>query len=178
MNLTPQQLLAIMPHCPTPKVFAPALVEAMIDGGIITPLVAAAFLAEIAFESDQCRQLTEDTNGLYLEGRRDLGNTQVGDGPKYKGRGCIQITGRDEYTRCGQALGVDLVNQPELAAVPPACFQTAVWYWASKGLSLPAALRNFDRCTKLINGECTDGAPSYQSIRRKYYATALRVMGA
>ncbi|WP_258045773.1 glycoside hydrolase family 19 protein [Mycobacterium kansasii] len=50
------------------------------------------------------------------EGRADLGHTQAGDGPRYKGRGAIQVTGRYNYTKMSKDLGVDFVDHPELAA--------------------------------------------------------------
>lgn len=54
----------------------------------------------------------------HYQGRRDLGNTQPGDGWQFRGRGYVQITGRNNYTRFGRLLGVDLVNDPELALKP------------------------------------------------------------
>jgi len=63
---------------------------------------------------------------------RALGNTQVGDGGKYRGRGFIQITGRYNYKKAGDALGLPLEQQPELAARPDVAAKIAVWYWQSR----------------------------------------------
>lgn len=61
-----------------------------------------------------------------------LGNKKVGDGEKYHGRGYIQLTGRDNYRMAGEALGIDLLNNPELAAKPEIASQIAIWYWNSR----------------------------------------------
>jgi len=61
-----------------------------------------------------------------------LGNKHPGDGHKYHGRGFIQLTGRDNYRMAGQALGIDLLNHPELASKPDVAAQIAVWYWNTR----------------------------------------------
>lgn len=61
-----------------------------------------------------------------------LGNKKVGDGERYHGRGFIQLTGRDNYRMAGEALGIDLLNHPELAAKPDVASKIAVWYWNSR----------------------------------------------
>lgn len=66
------------------------------------------------------------------ENKRILGNTQRGDGYRFRGRGYIQLTGRDNYTRAGRALGLDLVNNPDLAAEPDAAARIAVWFWKNR----------------------------------------------
>jgi putative chitinase len=58
-----------------------------------------------------------------------MGNSEPGDGFKYQGRGYIQLTGKDGYREAGEALGLDLVSQPELAAEPGNAARIAVWYW-------------------------------------------------
>ena len=83
----------------------------------------AYVLASAHHESGMGMKLTETANGTAYEGRADLCNTQLGDGPKYKGRGFVQITGRCNYTRYTDILSakgnkVDLVNNPEKAAQP------------------------------------------------------------
>ncbi len=61
-----------------------------------------------------------------------LGNKKVGDGERYHGRGFIQLTGRDNYRMAGEALGIDLLNNPDLAAKPEVASKIAVWYWNSR----------------------------------------------
>lgn len=63
---------------------------------------------------------------------RILGNKNIGDGEKYHGRGFIQLTGRDNYRMASQALGIDLLNKPDLAARPDIAAKVAVWYWNSR----------------------------------------------
>lgn len=61
-----------------------------------------------------------------------LGNTDKGDGTKYKGRGFIQLTGRYNYTKAGKALGLDLVNNPELVEQPKIAADVALWFWKTR----------------------------------------------
>jgi predicted chitinase len=63
---------------------------------------------------------------------RVLGNVKPGDGERYKGRGFIQITGRDNYRRAGEALGLPLEDRPELAARMDVAARIAVWYWKQR----------------------------------------------
>jgi putative chitinase len=85
-------------------------------------------------------------------GRADLGNTAAGDGSKYRGRGLIQITGRANYAACGEALGIDLINHPELLEQPQHACMSAAWFWATKGLNTLADAGDFERITRRING--------------------------
>jgi putative chitinase len=95
--------------------YLPHLNRALGEGQINTCKRKSAFLAQIAHESAQLRYFEEIASGAAYEGRRDLGNTQPGDGRRFKGRGPIQLTGRANYQRAGQALGLNLVaTQPKL----------------------------------------------------------------
>jgi predicted chitinase len=101
----------------------------------------AQFMAQVAHETLGFQRLVEVGNKEYFN-RYDpehnpkkakiLGNVKKGDGLRYKGRGFIQITGRDNYNRAGQALGIDLVNNPKLASNPEVAAKIAVWYWKSR----------------------------------------------
>jgi putative chitinase len=99
----------------------------MKQGGMNTPQRQAAFISQVAEESDRFNTFEEYADGSEYNGRIGLGNTQPGDGPRFKGRGAIQVTGRSNYTQMSKDLGVDFVDHPELAAEPQWAFKTALW---------------------------------------------------
>jgi len=86
-------------------------------------------------------------------GKKNLGNTDPGDGWKYRGRGLIQITGRNNYTKRGQLLGIDLAAQPELVVDPRYALEIAAAFWHSAGCN-EIADRSDDAkaVTKAVNG--------------------------
>ena len=94
--------------------FCEPLNNAMEKYSINTLLREAAFLAQVGHESGRLFYVKEIASGKAYEGRKDLGNTKVGDGVKFKGRGLIQITGRTNYKQCGTDLKLDLLTHPEL----------------------------------------------------------------
>lgn len=150
---------------------APHLNRAMAEANIDTPKKKAAFVAQLMHESGGFKYNEEIASGRAYEGRRDLGNTQPGDGTKYKGRGFIQLTGRANYEAAGKALGLDLVNNPGLAAKDENAARVAAWYWNSRGLSAKAEAGNFDAVTKGINGGYNGKAD-----RDRLYGNALNVL--
>ena len=95
----------------------------------------AAFIAQIGHESGQLRYVEELASGKAYEGRKDLGNTQQGDGVKFKGRGLIQITGRFNYIQLSKDLGEDFIKNPELLSTPKYAVQSACWYWNKNKLN-------------------------------------------
>lgn len=102
---------------------------------INTPQRLAAFLAQLCHESGNFRYVRELASGQAYEGRKDLGNTEPGDGPKFKGRGLIQITGRTNYKAVGDALQYDFLAKPEDLELPgPACM-SAGWFWSTRKLN-------------------------------------------
>jgi putative chitinase len=128
------------------------LPEILEQYGINTRLRVAHFLAQLAHESDHFRTLEEYASGSAYEGRRDLGNTRRGDGRRYKGRGPIQVTGRFNYRKYGQLLGVDLENNPELAATPRIGLLIAAEFWKQNRLNELADDDNGKHITRRING--------------------------
>lgn len=79
------------------------------------------------------------------------GNTASGDGWKYRGRGIIQLTLKDNYAACSRDMGVDLVNNPDLALEPKYAVLTATWYWKNRNLNYYADNGDFDTLTYRIN---------------------------
>ena len=123
--------------------------------GIDTPLRRAHFLAQIGHESGELRFTAEIASGEAYEGRRDLGNTEPGDGPRFKGRGLIQLTGRANYRAFGEALGMDFLtgdNPQRLATDPALAVEVACWFWRTRGLNTFADRDDAEGATRRING--------------------------
>jgi putative chitinase len=81
-----------------------------------------------------------------------MGNTEDGDGWKYHGRGLIQLTGKENYERCGLAIGVDLLVDPALLLDPRYAALSAGWFWNKHGLNELADAQEHGIITKRING--------------------------
>lgn len=171
--MTLEQLKQILPHAGhRADLFYPFLVSAMDEFEINTPARQAAFLAQIAHESGSFRYVKEIASGGAYEGRTDLGNVEIGDGIRFKGRGLIQITGRRNYSDCAAALGVECVERPELLESPELACRSAGWFWHTRGLNALADQGDFVRITKRINGG-TNGLMD----RQEHYDRAKRVLG-
>jgi putative chitinase len=89
---------------------------------------------------------------LVYSGRMGNGPAESGEGWKYRGRGLKQLTGKDNYTRCGGAIGLDLVSNPDLLLEPLAAARSAGWFWRSNNLSAFADVGDIKGMTKKING--------------------------
>jgi hypothetical protein len=108
----------------------PLIVDALKEQEIFDRAVAIATLGTIRVEVGAgFESIPEFASGQQYEGRLDLGNTRPGDGPRYKGRGFIQLTGRDHYRSYGQMLGVDLEGSPELALEPTTAARVLALYF-------------------------------------------------
>jgi putative chitinase len=148
---------------------------------INTPKRQAAFIGQCAHESGNFKTLQENLNysaeglmktwpsrfptkevadqyarqpakiaGKVYNGR--LGNTSEEEASKYLGRGLIQLTGKENYERCGSAIGADLINEPTLLVEPNYAAMSAGWFWNKKGLNELADSQEHGQITKRING--------------------------
>ena len=200
MPITVQQLLQILPNAgQVAGVFVPVLNTAMNRYQIVGAKRIAAFIAQVGHESGQLTRLVENLNysadalrktwpsrfdvelaravarkpeqiANIAYGNR-MGNTAPGDGWKHRGRGLIQITGKNNYRACGEALSLDLIAQPDLLEKPQHACMSAAWFWATNGLNTLADAGKLDAITQRINGG-QNGGPDRQAL----YARALKVL--
>jgi putative chitinase len=168
------QLAAICPHAGGRiATFIQPINDALTRFSIFTPRRQAAFLAQCAHESGEFTYTREIASGDAYEGRADLGNTQPGYGRKYKGLGLIQVTGHDNITAAGIAIGVDLESDPTQGELPQNACLISGWFWQTHGLNELADTNSFGTITKKINGGFT-----HIDERLAYWLIALKATGA
>lgn len=103
--------------------------------------------------------------------RMGNGDEASGEGWKYRGRGLIQVTGKNNYTACGLFLGLDLVNQPELLETNLNAALSAGWFWSANGLNAFADRQDVEGATRRINGGLNG-----LSHRQSLYTKALNLL--
>ena len=134
----------------------PYFIQSLKDANISGCNSIAAYVAQIGHETSGLLLFEEIGTGDQYEGNVDnLGNTEVGDGRRYKGRGPLHLTGRDNYQRGGRALMRDFRDTPEEVGMLSGGFAAASWYWRTRVNAASAAsgtLTGFDRTTINING--------------------------
>jgi putative chitinase len=173
IELTQAQLQSTMrqAHPATLARYLQPLRNSMAKHEITNTLRVAHFLAQVAHESGQLAFPEELASGDAYEGRADLGNTQPGDGPRFKGRGLLQITGRSAYTAFAQFL-----HQPALltdagarsvATDASLAVESAAWFWSTHKLNQLADADNIVAITRVINGGLNG-----RSGREKFLAQA------
>jgi putative chitinase len=135
------------------------------------PKRIAAFLAETIVESASFTATREYDSGSAYEGRLSLGNVYPGDGKRFKGRGYIQITGRNNYAACSKSIFGDdtLLNNPDLLSTPQYAMLSALWFWNDRGLNEQADKQFFYTISVRINGKNKDGLPNGWLPRVHYY---------
>lgn len=168
MQITKEQLQAIYKEADPKRVlrFLGPLNNTLDEFEINTPARIRMFLAQIGHESGQLRYVKELASGTAYEGRKDLGNTSPGDGVRYKGRGLIQITGRHNYALLSLALGLPLLEKPELLEEDVNAARSAGWFWYKKNLNALADMGLFQDITKRINGGLNGYADRYKLLQR------------
>lgn len=178
-ELTIQQIYAVMPGAKSRynrvgqktrgEVYLPWLTQFMAEYDINTPLRAAYFLATVAVESGELKYSEEIASGSAYEGRRDLGNTQRGDGTRFKGRGLIQLTGRKNYEAYSRAVGFDFYTTTAKAkgvAQPGNAVRSACWFWQTHGLNALADIDNPRAVRRRVNGGL-NGYPQFAQYLKR-----------
>lgn len=161
--------------------------EAMLESylrnnGVTDPIKLASIMAQCAHESGNWKYAKELGNDAYFAkydagtsiGKR-LGNTTPGDGPKFKGRGFIQITGRYNYTSAGNSLGIDLANNPSLAEDPYTACKLVDWFFFTLNKSRTSNVdwANVSAVTRIVNGGLnglSDREAKFATYKDKYMA--------
>ena len=159
--------------------YGPTLLATALKYQIKTPLRLAHWLAQLLHESGSLKYTEELASGAAYENRRDLGNTQRGDGRRYKGRGLPQITGRYNYNRYGKFIGEDFLSHPERLAKLPYSVDCAGWFWVHgthQDLNKIADKDNVVLITRLINGGQNGLASRKKHLRRA--KDAIEILGA
>ena len=136
----------------------------------------AHYLAQIAHESGELRYTKELASGRAYEGRKDLGNTQQGDGVKYKGRGLIQITGRANYQKYANYCGFDVVGSPELLERPFGAAKSSMWVFDTFGCNELADKDNLKAIRKKINGGYKGLVACEKYLKRAKEALKIKVL--
>ena len=122
----------------------------------------AQFIAQCAHETGDFVHMAENGNknafnkydpSVNPSKAKVLGNTEAGDGAKFKGRGYIQLTGRYNYTKAAQALGIPLDKHPEMVEDPAVAAKVAVWYWKTRVAPKVSDFSDTAATTKTINSQ-------------------------
>jgi len=136
MNLSAQEIAkATGSTLELAEKYRPYLNKYMGKYDINTPERAIAFLAQVGTESGGLKFTKEQGNDSYFgkyEFRQDLGNTQAGDGLRFKGRGLIQLTGRANYQKMSEKVGKDLVSNPQLVEEPDLAVEVSTIFWRDR----------------------------------------------
>lgn len=160
------------------EAIGPILQMTLNDQGLNTDLRAVHFIAQACHETMGLALFEEQASGAAYEKRADLGNTQQGDGPRYKGRGIFQLTGRANYKSYGDKLGLDLMNHPERAADPINSLLIACEFWNRNKLNRYADADDVLAISKIINtGHNGATMPNGLQERNDYLAKARAALG-
>ncbi|MCD9186741.1 MAG: hypothetical protein LUM44_09925 [Pyrinomonadaceae bacterium] len=160
--------------------FLPALNKFLPLYGIHSLKRVCAFLATGGVETDYLRTTTEYASGKAYEGREDLGNTQKGDGRKFKGRGFFQTTGRYNFgrvnKRLGKKLGIDFLAFPERLSEIEIAVESACIFWEENELAKYADAGNFKAFSAVVNCGNPKKKPNHWAKRNTCYAQCLNVI--
>ncbi len=152
------------------------LASTLDEYNINTRLRIAHFLGQTCHESAGFRTTEEFASGDAYEGRKDLGNTQPGDGRRYKGRGLLQLTGRANYRALGKVLKIDLENNPQRAAEPALSLRIACEYWKGRNINAACDRDDLITVTRQINGG-TNGLEDRRLYTSRAKAAIIRIEG-
>lgn len=171
----PQICAALGVSCPPANVAQnwPLVEAALATRRIDSPMCCIAAIATIAVETGAFAPVKERGGPQYLDalydGRADLGNTEPGDGSRYRGRGFVQITGRWNYEHFGKEIGVNLVSQPDLALDPRVAAEIFAMFFQERRVAPFADAQKWDLVRRRVNGG-VNGWPRFIDVINKLVA--------
>ncbi|CAB4151803.1 COG3179 Predicted chitinase [uncultured Caudovirales phage] len=121
--------------------------------------------------ADYAKQPEKIANVVYAS-RMGNGDTASGDGYRFRGRGVIQLTGRDNYTNFGKTIGLTADEVIDYVTTKKGALESACWYWNSRNINAACDANDITKMTKLING----GTIGLED-RKKHYVDALAILG-
>lgn len=178
MSISKQQLLAICPNCADSDSWAAALDVEFAKVGFSKRQIAH-FLSQTGHESNDFKSLEENLNysserllvvfpkyftsataskyhrkpsaigSRVYANRMGNGDEASGDGYKFRGRGILQITGKNNYTACSTYLGIDLISNPDQLLIKKYAIGSALWFWHTNNI---ADIDDVTKVTKKVNG--------------------------
>jgi predicted chitinase len=153
--------------------YMPFMEAALVETGLTDKSEVAAVVATADIETNSFRGVTEVGNGQAWEGRKDLGNTQEGDGERFKGRGLIQLTGRANYAHYSELLGLGtlLVDMPDQANTPEVAARILCFFFKDRLPAVTSAPAGPDIAAirRLVTGG-TSGLPQFAAAYGKVLA--------
>lgn len=161
MDLNADFLAAVAPHLAGSRAAqqatiiaacGPILKPTLDQYSINTPLRVSHFIGQTMEESAGYSTTREFASGQEYEDRHDLGNVQPGDGPRYKGRGLIQLTGRANYHKMSGEVGQDIEANPLLVEQFPLALIVSCIFWRDRSINAAADADDIVHVTRLING--------------------------
>jgi Chitinase class I len=174
---TPDLVSTIL-QCPVSdaQTYLPGVLSGLKTQGILDRLTLVAAIATIGVETGGFRPIHEFGSRQrfidLMEGRIDLGNTEPGDGPRYHGRGFIQLTGRANYREFGNEIGVDLEENPDLALDPVVSARVLALYFFKRKVDLAANAQDWELTRIRVNG----GLNGYDVFKRYVDRASIRLV--
>ena len=177
MRISREQLIKVMPNSGSRADTYLPIINGWADHfHINTPLRMAHYIAQIAHESGELRYTKELASGKAYEGRKSLGNTQPGDGVRFKGRGLIQITGRANYSAYANYCGFDVVGSPELLERPFGATKSSMWVFDTFRCNELADKDDLKAIRRKINGGYNGLASCEKYLKRAKEALEIKVL--
>ena len=167
---TPQQIAMFLAQCAHESAYFTQVTENLNYSADGLNKIFPKYFRNAGRDAQQFHRQPEKIANVVYANRMGNGDTASGDGWRYRGRGYIQLTGRNNYADCGEALEMDLVNNPDYLLTPEGAARSAAWFWWQNDLNDYADKGDIVGCSKRVNG----GTIGLED-RKELYESAMEV---